>query len=33
MPLYGQELTRETTPFAAGLGRVIAFGTEANPRG
>lgn len=33
MPLYGQELTRSTTPFDAGLGRVIAFGTEANPRG
>jgi aminomethyltransferase len=33
MPLYGQELTRTTTPFDAGLGRVIAFGTEANPRG
>jgi aminomethyltransferase len=33
MPLYGQELTRETTPFDAGLGRVIAFGTDANPRG
>ncbi len=23
MPLYGQELTRETTPFEAGLGRVV----------
>lgn len=33
MPLYGQELTRDTTPFDAGLGRVVAFGTEANPRG
>jgi aminomethyltransferase len=33
MPLYGQELTRETTPFDARLGRVIAFGTETNPRG
>ena len=33
MPLYGQELTRDTTPFDAGLGRVIAFGTETNPRG
>lgn len=32
MPLYGQELTRETTPFDAGLGRVIAFGTDTNPR-
>ena len=25
MPLYGQELTRETTPFEAGLGRVVKF--------
>ena len=33
MPLYGQELTRSTTPFDAGLGRVIAFGNDANPRG
>ena len=33
MPLYGQELTRDTTPFDAGLGRIVAFGTEANPRG
>ncbi|WP_296666615.1 glycine cleavage system aminomethyltransferase GcvT [Demequina sp.] len=33
MPLYGQELTRETTPFDAGLGRIVAFGTAANPRG
>ncbi|MGC4175292.1 glycine cleavage system aminomethyltransferase GcvT [Demequina sp.] len=33
MPLYGQELTRDTTPFDAGLGRVVALGTEANPRG
>ncbi|HEX3927935.1 MAG TPA: glycine cleavage system aminomethyltransferase GcvT [Gemmatimonadales bacterium] len=23
MPLYGQELTRETTPYEAGLGRVV----------
>lgn len=23
MPLYGNELTRETTPYAAGLGRVV----------
>jgi aminomethyltransferase len=26
MPLYGQELTRATTPFDAGLGRVVKFG-------
>lgn len=25
MPLYGQELTRETTPFEAGLGRLVNF--------
>jgi aminomethyltransferase len=25
MPLYGQELTEATTPFAAGLGRVVKF--------
>ena len=25
MPLYGQELDRETTPFDAGLGRVVRF--------
>jgi aminomethyltransferase len=25
MPLYGQELTRETTPFEAGLRRVVAL--------
>jgi aminomethyltransferase len=25
MPLYGHELTRGTTPFEAGLGRVVAF--------
>ncbi|MGP4112060.1 glycine cleavage system aminomethyltransferase GcvT [Streptomyces sp. 4N509B] len=25
MPLYGQELTRATTPFDAGLGRVVRF--------
>ncbi|NJQ06215.1 glycine cleavage system aminomethyltransferase GcvT [Streptomyces lonarensis] len=25
MPLYGHELTRETTPFDAGLGRVVKF--------
>ncbi|SFC97930.1 glycine cleavage system aminomethyltransferase GcvT [Streptomyces aidingensis] len=26
MPLYGHELTRRTTPFDAGLGRVVKFG-------
>ena len=25
MPLYGNELTRDTTPFDAGLGRVVKF--------
>jgi aminomethyltransferase len=25
MPLYGNELTRETTPFDAGLGHVVSF--------
>jgi aminomethyltransferase len=25
MPLYGQELSRETTPFEAGLGRLVNF--------
>lgn len=25
MPLYGQELNRQTTPFEAGLGRVVKF--------
>lgn len=33
MPLYGQELTRHVTPFEAGLGRVVNFGTETAPRG
>ncbi len=33
MPLYGHELTRDTTPFEAGLGRVVVFGTESKPRG
>jgi aminomethyltransferase len=28
MPLYGQELSREVTPFEAGLGRVVAFDKE-----
>jgi glycine cleavage system T protein (aminomethyltransferase) len=26
MPLYGQELGRDTTPFEAGLGRLVSFG-------
>jgi aminomethyltransferase len=26
MPLYGQELNRATTPFEAGLGRLVNFG-------
>ncbi|MDN4491362.1 glycine cleavage system aminomethyltransferase GcvT [Demequina sp. SYSU T00068] len=33
MPLYGQELTRDTTPFEAGLGRIVVFGSAARPRG
>ena len=33
MPLYGHELTRDRTPFEAGLGRVVVFGDEAEPRG
>ncbi|WP_062205684.1 glycine cleavage system aminomethyltransferase GcvT [Demequina salsinemoris] len=33
MPLYGNELSRARTPFDAGLGRVVVFGTEKNPRG
>ena len=33
MPLYGQELTRHTTPFEAGLGRIVNFGTDTAPRG
>ncbi|WP_062389177.1 glycine cleavage system aminomethyltransferase GcvT [Demequina iriomotensis] len=33
MPLYGQELTRATTPFDAGLGRIVVLGTAAKPRG
>ncbi|PRI10101.1 glycine cleavage system aminomethyltransferase GcvT [Leucobacter massiliensis] len=28
MPLYGNELSREVTPFEAGLGRVVSFGKE-----
>ncbi|WP_020387438.1 glycine cleavage system aminomethyltransferase GcvT [Kribbella catacumbae] len=28
MPLYGHELSRDVTPFEAGLGRVVAFGKE-----
>ncbi|WP_018544636.1 glycine cleavage system aminomethyltransferase GcvT [Streptomyces sp. LaPpAH-108] len=30
MPLYGHELTRELTPFDAGLGRVVKFGKEGD---
>jgi len=33
MPLYGHELGRARTPFAAGLGRVVQFGTAEDPRG
>ncbi len=30
MPLYGQELSREISPFEAGLGRVVKFEKESN---
>ncbi|UNO39818.1 glycine cleavage system aminomethyltransferase GcvT [Streptomyces sp. MST-110588] len=30
MPLYGHELTRATTPFDAGLGRVVKFDKTTN---
>jgi aminomethyltransferase len=30
MPLYGNELGADTTPFDAGLGRVVAFGKEGD---
>ncbi|MEU9402447.1 glycine cleavage system aminomethyltransferase GcvT [Streptomyces sp. NPDC048242] len=30
MPLYGHELTRELTPFDAGLGRVVKFGKDGD---
>ncbi len=30
MPLYGQELDRQTTPFEAGLGRVVKFDKEGD---
>ena len=33
MPLYGQELSRDTTPFDAGLGRIVVFGSASRPRG
>ncbi len=32
MPLYGNELTTEVTPFDAGLGRVVDFGDPGEPR-
>jgi aminomethyltransferase len=33
MPLYGHELGLGYTPYAAGLGRVVQFGTPDDPRG
>lgn len=30
MPLYGQELSRSTTPFEAGLGRIVSADKEAD---
>ncbi len=30
MPLYGNELDRDTNPFAAGLGRVVKLGKEGD---
>ncbi|NLU74924.1 glycine cleavage system aminomethyltransferase GcvT [Streptomyces sp. HNM0575] len=30
MPLYGHELTTRTTPFDAGMGRIVKFGKTAN---
>ena len=32
MPLYGHELGRDRTPYAAGLGRVVHLGTDERPR-
>jgi aminomethyltransferase len=32
MPLYGHELGLDRSPFDAGLGRVVQFGTDADPR-
>lgn len=32
MPLYGQELGLDRSPFEAGLGWVVQFGTESDPR-
>ncbi|WP_144276264.1 glycine cleavage system aminomethyltransferase GcvT [Demequina sp. NBRC 110053] len=31
MPLYGHELSHDTTPFEAGLGRVVSFGVSGGP--
>lgn len=31
MPLYGRELSHDTNPFEAGLGRVVAFGRADGP--
>ncbi|WP_084106348.1 glycine cleavage system aminomethyltransferase GcvT [Demequina sp. NBRC 110056] len=31
MPLYGHELSHDSTPFEAGLGRVVSFGVAGGP--
>ncbi|WP_297081599.1 glycine cleavage system aminomethyltransferase GcvT [uncultured Demequina sp.] len=32
MPLYGHELSHDTTPFEAGLGRIVSFGVDGGPK-
>ncbi|MFW2512701.1 glycine cleavage system aminomethyltransferase GcvT [Demequina sp. SO4-13] len=31
MPLYGHELSHDTNPFEAGLGRIVSFGRDDGP--